>query len=382
MRDGKKIKCLAYFDAQDSTDNRMNCLAAFTKSSYIFDCFQQLGYEVDVLSASYAVGKRRAKGTTRMLSDKLTLRTLSSLGRGNRLKNIIGRICFAINLIFHLLFFVHKGDVLWVYHSLGLIGYVKFLKKIKNFKLILEVEEIYGDVTGCEKTSARELEFFKCADAYVFCNRMLDKLINSEGKPVAVSHGAYRVEDEISTSCDDGKVHIVYAGTFDPRKGGAMTAVNAAEFLGENYHVHILGFGNENDTRRLLAQINRISQTSTCKLTYEGCLTGKEYISFLQNCHIGLSTQSIDGAFNNTSFPSKVLVYMANGLRVVSVRIPVIEQSDIGEDMYYYDDSSPESVASAISSIDFADGYDGRKTINMLNEKFVCELGLLIEGLE
>ena len=382
MRYGKKIKCLAYFDAQDSTDNRMNCLAAFTKSSYVFDCFQQLGYEVDVLSASYAVGKRWAKGTTRKLSNKLTLRTLSSLGRGNRIKNIIGRILFAANLVFHLLFFVHKGDVLWVYHSLGLVGYVKFLKKIKNFKLILEVEEIYGDVTGCEKTSVRELEFFKCADAYVFCNRMLDKLINLEGKPVVVAHGAYKVQEPVSKSYDDGRIHIDYAGTFDPRKGGAMTAINAAEFLDENYHVHILGFGNENDTRGLLAQIDRISKISACKLTYEGCLTGEEYISFLQSCHVGLSTQVIDGAFNNTSFPSKVLVYMANGLRVVSVRIPVIEQSDIGSDLYYYDDSAPQRVARAISDIDLADGYDGRKIINILHEKFVRELGLLIEGLE
>lgn len=55
MKDGKELKCLAYFDAQDSIDDRMNCLAAFTKFSYVFDCFQQLGYEVDVLSASYAM---------------------------------------------------------------------------------------------------------------------------------------------------------------------------------------------------------------------------------------------------------------------------------------------------------------------------------------
>ncbi len=381
MRDGKKIKCLAYFDAQDSTDNRMNCLAAFTKSSYIFDCFQQLGYDVDVLSASYAIGKHRAKGTTRKLSDKLTLRTLSSLGRGNRIKNIIGRILFAVNLIFHLLFFVRKNDILWVYHSLGLVGYVKFLKKLKKFKLILEVEEIYGDVMERKKISDWELDFFKCADAYVFSNGQLAKLINTQHKPCVVSHGSYKTEEPINKSCDDGRIHIVYAGTFDPRKGG-MTAAKTAEFLNENYHVHILGFGNENDTRELLAQIDRISNKSACKLTYHGCLTGKEYISFLQSCHIGLCTQAVDGAYNNTSFPSKVLVYMANGLRVLSVRIPAIEQSHIGSDLYYYDDSSPESVARAIGSIDFADGYDGRKVISVLNEKFVYELGLLVEGFE
>ena len=382
MKESKKIKCLAYFDAQDSTDDRMNCLAAFTKSSYIFECFEKLGYDVDILSASYAVGAHSAKGKVRKLSHNITLRTLSSLGRGNRIKNIIGRVFFALNLIFHLLFFVYKNDVLWVYHSLGLIRYVKFLKKIKKFKLILEVEEIYGDVTGCKKTTDWELGFFKCADAYIFCNHMLEKLINTNGKPFAVSHGTYKSEAVISPQADDGRIHIVYAGTFDPRKGGAVTAVKTTGLLDEKYHVHILGFGNDKDTQALLSEIKKVSQKSTCELTYHGCLTGKDYISFLQGCHIGLSTQAIDGTFNDTSFPSKVLVYMANGLRVLSVRIPVIEQSDIGGQMYYYDDPAPELVAKAIKSIDFADGYNGRKIINELNVKFTRDLGLLVEGLE
>lgn len=381
MKESKKIKCLAYFDAQDSSDDRMNCLAAFTKSSYIFDCFEKLGYDVDILSASYAIGSHGAKGKVCKLSDKITLRTLSSIGRGNKIKNIIGRIFFALNLIFHLLFFVRKNDVLWVYHSLGLIRYVKFLKKIKKFKLILEVEEIYGDVMERKKVSDWELDFFKCADVYVFSNKQLANLINTHRKPCVVAHGSYKAEEPINKSCDDGRIHIVYAGTFDPRKGG-MTAAKTAEFLGDNYHVHILGFGNKKDTQALLSEIEDVSKKSTCKLTYHGCLTGKEYISFLQSCHIGLCTQAVDGAYNNTSFPSKVLVYMANGLRVLSVRIPAIEQSDVGGCMYYYDDPSPESVAKAIKSIDFADGYDGRKIISELDEKFIQRLGLLIKGLE
>lgn len=378
----KVIKCLAYFDAEDSKDERMNCLAAFTKSSYVFQCFEKLGYEVDILSASYVIGSKRAKGNVRKLSDRITLRTLSSLGRGNKIKNIVGRLLFAINLFVHLLFFVHKDDVLWAYHSLGLILYVKCLKKIKRFKLLLEVEEIYGDVMENTKISNLELDFFKCADAYVFSNRQLAELINIHNKPFAVTHGTYKAEESVNEVCDDGRIHVVYAGTFDPRKGGAITAVKTAEFLDEKYHVHILGFGNEKDTKLLMSEAERISEKCTCKLTYDGCLTGKKYISFLQSCHIGLSTQIIDGAFNNTSFPSKVLVYMANGLRVLSVRIPAIEESDVGESIYYYDDSSPEAIAESIRNIDFADGYDGRKIINILDEKFIRDLGLLVKGLE
>lgn len=44
---------------------------------------------------------------------------------------------------------------------------------------------------------------------------------------------------------------------------------------------------------------------------------------------------------------------MANGLRVVSVRIPVVEESGIGKCVYYYDEQTPENIAKAIKSIDF-----------------------------
>ncbi len=62
-----------------------------------------------------------------------------------------------------------------------------------------------------------------------------------------------------------------------------------------------------------------IAAKTKCKITYDGAFYVKKYYEFLQKCHIGLSTQNPYEPFNNSSFPSKVLVYMANGLRVVSV---------------------------------------------------------------
>lgn len=70
---------------------------------------------------------------------------------------------------------------------------------------------------------------------------------------------------------------------------------------------------------------------------------------------------------------------MANGLRVVSVNIPAIKQSDIGEDVYYYEEQKPESIAKTIMKIDFSDGYDGRKKIMVLDKKFKEELKVLLD---
>lgn len=95
-----------------------------------------------------------------------------------------------------------------------------------------------------------------------------------------------------------------------------------------------------------------------------------------------MSTQNPNAKFNDTSFPSKILSYMANGLRVVSIRIPAIEKSAVGKFMYYYDEQTPENIAKAIKSIDFSEEYDSRKTIGVLDKAFICDLKTMLKGLE
>lgn len=138
-----------------------------------------------------------------------------------------------------------------------------------------------------------------------------------------------------------------------------------------------MGFGSDEDVRKMKDLIAEISNRSDAKVTYDGLLSGEDYIRFIQSCDIGLSTQNPDAAFNATSFPSKILSYMANGLRVVSIRIPAIERSAVGRYMYYYDAQTPKEIAKAIMAVDTTDGYDGRKTISQLNTEFCHDVAKL-----
>ena len=69
---------------------------------------------------------------------------------------------------------------------------------------------------------------------------------------------------------------------------------------------------------------------------------------------------------------------MSNGLRIVSVRIPAIEKSAVGEYIHYYDEQTPESIAAAVMSVDFNDGYDSRKKIAELDKTFTRDLKVLL----
>lgn len=379
------MKYLVYYDTPaNQAENRNYVLAATNKIDYICTALNRIGHSVQLISASATGNRRGCGGKEVRLSEQTSLKLFPCIGTGKLPKRLLGRMLFKTRLFLYLLCHVKKEESLLVYHSLGYAGLVRLLKKLKKFQLILEVEEIYADVNGRERDRKKEYKLFSVADAFLFPTELLNDKINTGGKPHVLIHGTYQIErdrkcnvfaDEIGSE----KIHCVYAGTFDPRKGGAIAAAAAAEFLPEQYHMHIIGFGSETQIQNMKDLVEELLGKCVCRITYDGLLSGEAYIRFLQSCDIGLSTQNPDAAFNATSFPSKILSYMANGLRVVSIRIPAIEGSAVGDYLSYYDQQTPETIAQAILQVNMAESYNGRSILQKLDEKFLREFRILLE---
>ncbi len=282
----------------------------------------------------------------------------------------------------HFLNTLNKEDVVIAYHSLFSAKTLYNAKQKRKFKLILELEEIYQDVVQCSKTESMwEKKIISLADAYILATEALAQQIR-KNSPYIVANGTYQIERQRHCIFDDHKIHCVYAGTFDPIKGGAAAAAAAAEFLSNQYHVHILGFGTQEQTQKLIKEIERINSITECTLTFEGLKKGEEYIQFIQKCHIGLCTQIPDAKYTETSFPSKILVYLANGLRVLSVDISAVEESEVGDLLYYYKEQTPKAIAEAIEKIDVTKQYDSRARLVKLDRKFEKDLKDLIAEVE
>ena len=377
-----KIYYLGYYDVvSNAEENRNHVLAASNKMTYIVSALERAGFCVELISATQTLNAQAYSAKTVPPGEKTRLHLFKTLPWGNKLCRVRSVLFSKWQVFWYIWRHVGKGNTLVVYHSLAYVGLVRILKRLKGFRLVLEVEEIYADVTGSDKARKKEYKLFRRADAYIFPTELLNEKLNSEHKPHCIIYGTYQVEENRHYSFNDGKIHVVYAGTFDPRKGGA-TAAAAAEFLPEKYHVHILGFGSKADTEQLKQVITKVSEKSAATVTYDGCLSGEEYIRFIQSCDIGLSTQNPNAAFNDTSSPSKILSYMANGLRVVSIRIPAIEKSAIGDSVTYYDTQTPEAIAEAILKVNFDKPYDSRAEIQTLHENFVVQIQSLLEAVK
>ncbi|MGM9859533.1 MAG: glycosyltransferase [Muribaculaceae bacterium] len=205
--------------------------------------------------------------------------------------------------------------------------------------------------------------------------------MNKHNRPYVLLSGTYKVESQVVDKYNDGKIHVLYAGTFEVAKGGVNAAIKAAEYLPKNYHLHVLGFGTDEEVGIVKDAIAEVSARSKATISYEGLKKGHDYIEFVQRCHIGLSTQDPSGAFNATSFPSKILSYLANGLKVVTVDIPVIRHSPLSDHMFYYKEQTPQSIAQAIEAASSAKGLDGRELIKRLDADFRASLDRFIKSL-
>lgn len=376
------IKYIGFYDIHDSKYKRNGSLAAINKMNYIANSISKLGIKVNIISPSWIVENKNiiARKEYIKIKDNINLMNIPSFGAKSRILRYIRTKISSIYLFMYLLKNVKKEEEIIVYHSLALLRPVLYAKNIKKFKVILEVEEIYTDVVN-KKKKVRDLEFkmIKSAEKYIFSTEILNETLNLKNKPYSIIYGTYQVEKDMECKFDDDKIHVVYAGTFDPRKGGAAAAAAVAEYLDEKYHIHIIGFGSEDEKIGLQNLIKEVSKKTKCTVTYDGLYKGEEYIKFLQKCDIGLSTQTPNAQYNDTSFPSKVLSYMANGLRVVSIRIKALEKSKISDLLYYYENDSPQEIANAIKSIDLLQPYNSRNKIQDLDKKFIKDIKELLE---
>jgi hypothetical protein len=189
--------------------------------------------------------------------------------------------------------------------------------------------------------------------------------------------GTYHSEGVLSQPLRD-KIHLVYAGTFNPRKGGVFNAIECASHLNSDYHLHLLGGGNEQITSLVTMKSIIASEKSGCAITQHGYLTGRAYKEMLQSFHIGIATQNVNDPFSKTSFPSKILVYLSNGLRVVSGKVLPVVESPLRDNITFYEQDTPEEIARAIKSIDLRGEYDSRILIDKLHRCLVEDLKKLI----
>jgi hypothetical protein len=376
----KEIYYVVHYDEPEKEYVRNFSPATHAKAGYVSKTIANNISNVQIISPALPNSKGEYKSSNKTISKNIKLKLFSSRHYNSKLLRLVRRITSKIKLITYVLKKVPRRSTILVYHSLDFMNTINFLTKIKNLNLIYEVNELYGDVKSNKKITEKELKYIRKAKAFVFPTKELEEIVNKDNKSFAINYGNYEIKKDYGERFDDEKIHCVYSGTLSIDKGGASAAA-AGLYLNEDYHIHILGFGSEEEKKNLEDKISDVNARSKCKVTYDGLMFGENFDKFLQKCQIGLSTQTLDNNFNDTSFPSKILTYMGNGLNVVSVNIKPVFNSKMAENITFYNEDTPKAIAEAIKRTSNVK-LDSRKTLKDLHVEFIKDFKKIILEIE
>ncbi len=374
------IKYIGFYDFPDSKSDRVAFISATNKMDYVCKAIASLGYNVEIISPSWMRKNTKVnyeKQKSIHVTENICVTFCPSWKSTNKI-SLFFKIQFSYFWLFlYLIFQVKKNEKIIVYHSPWLSTSIRIAKYIKGFNIILEVEEIYSDIPSFDsKLISLENKLLFSPEAYIFSTELLACRINS-AKPYLILYGNYTNYESISKPFNDGKIHLLYTGIIDLHKRGAFNAIEACRYLSNKYTLHIIGFG---ETVKLCNKIEELRLSTECEIVYDGLKSGKEYISYCQKTHIGLSTQSMQGEYVQSSFPSKIMSYLSFGLRVISCYIDCVSKSKIKDYVTFYKEDNPKAIADAIMSVDLNQNYDSKSKIKELDERFKFEIKKLLEA--
>lgn len=340
----KKVYYIGYYVEDEYAGDFFSVLSGKLKMEYVYDKLIECGFNAKIISLCHKERKRKIK-------KRKDIRYFFSIPRKNKLLKIVNINLIKLQLMFWYLFKAKKQDVIVLYHSYVFTRFFNFLRKLKKIPMIIEVEEVYGfSSKGRLPYLEKEISYIKSYDKAILVNDYLPKELAFSNKSYVVSHGVCNFTARSAPSrFNDGKVHALYAGTLQPNKGGAQSAVKAAEFLPNNFVVDIFGHGHEECIKQITDEIDRINtQAGTQKVRYLGFKESKDLQEIMGMYDIGLSTNIIDPDFANNTFPSKIITYMSHGLSIVSGYAEAFDGIELSKKWSFFYEYTPEAIAEAI----------------------------------
>ena len=371
--DKKQIYYIGFYVNKNESQNRLFQPSGVSKMSYIIDCLIEKGFFVNVISLCQS--KNSFKWGCRYIDANSEQRYFASVGMSNLVAKLINYIYVYVNL-FCILFTRKKSDVILIYHSVFLSTFIKYIRFLIRAKIIIEIEEIYA--AAYSERGARvkkELNTLKGYNGYITVNNYLKSIFYSSNS--VVCNGIYRFNEK-SRACRD-RHKLLYAGVISDKGSDVYLALDVMRYLPDDYELSIAGYGTDHNILQLNKEIEKLNEDkkrTACR--YLGLLQGDQYDECLREHYYGLCTRVLSNENSDYTFPSKVLVYLTNGLVPICTPLNILQSSDISNMIVFAKSITPEDIASVIINESLSDKINIDNKLQELHENFCCSLYQII----
>lgn len=347
--------------------------ALVTKMKYVAKKLMNTQGEIKIFSPAYSMEEdsRYIPAYNYLLESNIEVIEAATIGRKNYILKILGILFSHFQLFKYLLCDVNKKDIVVVYHSMFYLKDFQLYRFFRKTSIVMEVEELYS--AAWNKTDYnKEIQYLSKYDAYIYVNDIMNEKFGFN-KPYAVCYGNYDVSPNYYVR--NQYKNLIYAGVLGRKGSDVDLAIEIMKYLPDTYSLKIAGYGSEADLEYLK---NKIYDKKN--IEYVGFLSGEEYEAFLNKGDLGLCTRVLANNLSDYTFPSKVLVYLTHGLVPVCPSIDCLKKSKVSEAILFYNDSTPESVASSIK--ENCRGKDSKRLVRELDDSFDAKLAFVLSTIE
>lgn len=338
------------FSLNDKQLTKKASLAARDKVDYLCDLLIEKNIEVEIISFCPQLNFfNLAKSFFTKSYKKITLSP--SFNNKSKLSKFFSIFFLDIILSCYFFFKIEKGALVIFYHcDFKFPILFKVLQFLKT-KITLQVEEIYSDLPVSRFFSNRkeEANFFAKFKNFIICSSVLSNFLPADSSFVVIEGPVKPVKKTFYSGpkvCSKNQIQIVYAGTLSYDKGGADIAVQTMDYLPDNYNLKVYGVGDDTDKNRIKELITQLKSPQKVELLDPIPLEKLEEI--LKNFDVGLATQRMGGAYVESSFPSKIYLYLNNGLKVICPGIKSLKNSNVSSFLSFYEVESFDEISNAI----------------------------------
>lgn len=156
---------------------------------------------------------------------------------------------------------------------------------------------------------------------------------------------------------------VVYAGSL-MKYNGIQELLDAFVSLGDDYQLHLYGYGEEETKVRLYSQKFK-------NIIFHGRFDPEDTINILSQYDLLINPRKIDRYIENYTFPSKLVDYILTGKSVLTSKFKTLPKA-YNEFLYLIDEMTAEGLMTAVKRV-FSDSLANRreKAINAI--KYLSE---------
>lgn len=324
------------------------------KVEYILSVLSRLNYDVFILSTLEGLDKSGFLFSEYGISPfGNRIKYITTCGGRNIFYRVVSILLTYIQLLSYLIRKVGRDDIVLIYHSYRYIIPLYLYRFFSKKRIVLELEEIYA-VTWQKKRKKNFEENFvrNIPNAYILINNLISEKCKLN-KPYVVCYGNYSFPDTAFNTLSN-PIHIVYGGLIK-KKGDAFKALELANYLTSDYQIHVAGYGDVDSVNLLLSCIEKLNTALGYEaVVYDGNMPTQTYYRFLKKCSFGLCIKSEElSKESDYYYPSKILVYLGNGVLPVCNKLNSVMSSDFSTNILFVDSYDFAEIAEKIKDINW-----------------------------